>query len=53
MVALNGAAHTLDEAASIRVRHVTKEFDSPDGGITPGALALDDRVAAANQLCCG
>jgi sulfonate transport system ATP-binding protein len=31
-----------DEAASIRVRHVRKKFDSLDGGVTPGALALDD-----------
>ena len=30
------------EAASLRVWHVTKEFASPDGGVTPGALALDD-----------
>ena len=30
------------EAASLRVWHVTKEFASPDGGLTPGALALDD-----------
>ena len=29
-------------AASLRVWHVTKEFPSPDGGLTPGALALDD-----------
>lgn len=32
----------VSEAASLRVSHVTKEFASPDGGITPGALALDD-----------
>lgn len=31
-----------NEAASLRVWHVTKEFPSADGGITPGALALDD-----------
>jgi ABC-type nitrate/sulfonate/bicarbonate transport system ATPase subunit len=30
------------DAASIRAWHITKRFDSPDGGITPGALALDD-----------
>lgn len=42
MVKLNVASTELDEAASVRVRHVTKRFDSPDGGITPGALALDD-----------
>ncbi len=29
-------------AASIRVWHVVKEFASPDGGVTPGALALND-----------
>ena len=41
MVAL--ASHQdVTEAASLRVWHVTKEFASPDGGITPGALALDD-----------
>jgi ABC-type nitrate/sulfonate/bicarbonate transport system ATPase subunit len=34
--------HTENEGASLRVRHVTKEFDSPDGGVTPGALAVDD-----------
>ncbi len=42
MVALAQNSKDLNEAASIRVRHVSKEFDSPDGGITPGALALDD-----------
>jgi ABC-type nitrate/sulfonate/bicarbonate transport system ATPase subunit len=31
-----------DDAASIRAWHVSKKFDSADGGITPGALALDD-----------
>ncbi|MEO5718751.1 MAG: ABC transporter ATP-binding protein [Chthoniobacterales bacterium] len=31
-----------EDAASLRVWHVTKAFDSPDGGVTPGALALDD-----------
>ena len=31
-----------DEAAAIRVWHVRKKFDSLDGGVTPGALALDD-----------
>ncbi len=30
------------DAASLRVWHVSKEFTSPDGGVTPGALALDD-----------
>jgi ABC-type nitrate/sulfonate/bicarbonate transport system ATPase subunit len=30
------------EAASLRIWHVSKEFVSPDGGTTPGALALDD-----------
>lgn len=30
------------EAAALRIRHVSKEFASPDGGLTPGALALDD-----------
>lgn len=34
--------HDVSEAASIRVRHVTKEFTSPDGGVTPGAHALND-----------
>ncbi len=37
-----GPEHDVSEAASIRVWHVSKEFDSPDGGFTPGALALDD-----------
>ena len=32
----------VSEAASLRVWHVTKEFASPDGGVTPGAHALDD-----------
>ena len=32
----------VSEAASIRVWHVTKVFASPDGGLTPGAHALDD-----------
>ena len=41
MVALN-SDQEISEAASLRVWHVTKEFASPDGGITPGALALDD-----------
>src|SRR5215471_14983986 len=30
------------EAATLKISHVSKEFVSPDGGITPGALALDD-----------
>jgi sulfonate transport system ATP-binding protein len=30
------------EGASLRVWRVTKEFSSPDGGVTPGALALDN-----------
>ncbi|MBA3963250.1 MAG: ABC transporter ATP-binding protein [Chthoniobacterales bacterium] len=41
MVALNSEVN-LSEAASLRVRNVRKEFTSLDGGITPGALALDD-----------
>ena len=41
MVALN-SGHEVSEAASIRAWHVTKEFASTDGGVTPGALALDD-----------
>jgi ABC-type nitrate/sulfonate/bicarbonate transport system ATPase subunit len=32
----------VNEAASLRVWHVSKEFPSADGGVTPGALALDD-----------
>ncbi|HEY3663025.1 MAG TPA: ABC transporter ATP-binding protein [Chthoniobacterales bacterium] len=36
------AAPGHDDAASLRVWHVTKKFPSPDGGVTPGALALDD-----------
>lgn len=38
---LSPGPHT-SEAASIRVSHITKEFTSPDAGITPGALALND-----------
>jgi len=34
--------HDISEAASIRVWHVAKEFASSDGGLTPGAHALDD-----------
>ena len=41
MVALS-SGHEVSEAASIRAWHVTKEFASTDGGVTPGALALDD-----------
>jgi ABC-type nitrate/sulfonate/bicarbonate transport system ATPase subunit len=42
------------EAAAIRARHVIKEFDSPDGGITPGALALNDvsLTVKAGELVC-
>jgi ABC-type nitrate/sulfonate/bicarbonate transport system ATPase subunit len=42
------------EAASIRVWHVSKQFDSADGGITPGALALSDvsMTAKAGELVC-
>ncbi len=41
-----------DNAASIRIWHVRKRFDSLDGGITPGALALDDvsLTVAAGEL---
>ncbi|HEY1583715.1 MAG TPA: ABC transporter ATP-binding protein [Chthoniobacterales bacterium] len=35
-------AQEAREAASLRIRHVSKEFDSPHGGATPGGLALDD-----------
>jgi ABC-type nitrate/sulfonate/bicarbonate transport system ATPase subunit len=38
----NNIDRSRDEAASIRVWHVSKKFDSLDGGVTPGALALDD-----------
>jgi ABC-type nitrate/sulfonate/bicarbonate transport system ATPase subunit len=38
----NNIDPSRDEAASIRVWHVRKKFDSLDGGVTPGALALDD-----------
>jgi ABC-type nitrate/sulfonate/bicarbonate transport system ATPase subunit len=41
MVAMT-ADQDVREAASLRVWHVTKKFLSPDGGVTPGALALDD-----------
>ena len=39
---INNVDGNRDEAASIRVWHVRKKFDSLDGGVTPGALALDD-----------
>jgi ABC-type nitrate/sulfonate/bicarbonate transport system ATPase subunit len=39
---INNIDRRHDEAASIRVWHVSKKFDSLDGGITPGALALDN-----------
>jgi ABC-type nitrate/sulfonate/bicarbonate transport system ATPase subunit len=44
MVALIRKNNSLagSEAASITVENVVKRFDSLDGGITPGALALDD-----------
>jgi sulfonate transport system ATP-binding protein len=42
MVTLNREVAELNAAASIKISHVTKRFDSPDGGFTPGALALDD-----------
>ena len=38
----NNIDRNRDEAASIRVWHVRKKFESLDGGVTPGALALDD-----------
>ena len=39
---INNTDRSRDKAASIRVWHVRKKFDSLDGGVTPGALALDD-----------
>jgi ABC-type nitrate/sulfonate/bicarbonate transport system ATPase subunit len=55
MVALTGDSKIESgEAASIRVWHVSKQFDSADGGITPGALALDDvslTVKAGEMVC--
>lgn len=33
---------THSEGVAVTVTNVRKEFDSPDGGVTPGALALDD-----------
>jgi ABC-type nitrate/sulfonate/bicarbonate transport system ATPase subunit len=36
-----GSGQDNSEAASLRVRRVSKEFASPDGGVTPGAFALD------------
>jgi ABC-type nitrate/sulfonate/bicarbonate transport system ATPase subunit len=41
-VVINNIDRNRDEAASIRVWHVRKKFDSLDGGVTPGALALDN-----------
>jgi ABC-type nitrate/sulfonate/bicarbonate transport system ATPase subunit len=55
MVALNRDNETgTKEAASIRVWHVSKQFDSADGGITPGALALNDvsLTVPAGELVC-
>lgn len=51
MVNNNNDLHR-DEAASIRAWHVRKKFDSLDGGVTPGALALDDvsLTVAAGEL---
>lgn len=39
-------------AATLRIRHVSKEFVSLDGGLTPGALALDNVTfsVAAGEL---
>jgi ABC-type nitrate/sulfonate/bicarbonate transport system ATPase subunit len=39
---INNTDRSRDKAASIRVWHVRKKFDSLDGGVTPGALALDN-----------
>lgn len=54
MVAINSAFKVGNEAAAIRVRHVVKQFDSPDGGVTPGALALNDvcLTVTAGELVC-
>jgi ABC-type nitrate/sulfonate/bicarbonate transport system ATPase subunit len=48
----NNIDRSRTEAASIRVWHVRKQFDSLDGGVTPGALALDDvsLTVAAGEL---
>jgi ABC-type nitrate/sulfonate/bicarbonate transport system ATPase subunit len=55
VVALTGDSKIeSSEAASIRVWHVSKQFDSADGGITPGALALNDvslTVKAGEMVC--
>ena len=55
MVALTRQSEVgTKEAASIRARHVIKQFDSADGGITPGALALNDvslTVKAGEMVC--
>jgi ABC-type nitrate/sulfonate/bicarbonate transport system ATPase subunit len=49
---INNTDRSRDKAASIRVWHVRKSFDSLDGGVTPGALALDDvsLTVAAGEL---
>jgi ABC-type nitrate/sulfonate/bicarbonate transport system ATPase subunit len=48
------ASDQLDEAAGLTIRHVFKEFASLDGGVTPGAFAVDDvslSVAAGELVC--
>ncbi len=55
MVAIiQGTKQAVTDGASIRVRHVTKQFDSPDGGVSPGALALSDvsLTVGAGELVC-
>ena len=41
-------------SASLSVRNVSKRFASPDGGVTPGAMALDDvslSIAPGELIC--
>ena len=47
---INNIDRSRDKAASIRVWHVRKKFDSLDGGVTPGALALDNVSLTVGEL---
>ena len=42
MVTATAPEKRVDEAASLTIRRVSKEFTSLDGGVTPGAMAVAD-----------
>ncbi len=44
----------VDQAAGLKIRRVSKEFTSLDGGVTPGAFAVADVTlsVAAGELVC-